>query len=100
MLGPTAPAIGIVGLALYGASAFDERGAITQIDYLEDGNLRIKVAKSPFVTYSIVANVKDTRSVCALGDDDLGADDVEGNVLEIDSYVNEATGETLKDGVF
>ena len=104
MLGPTAPAIGIVALSMYGANAFNERGSITQIDYVTDGehagSLRIKVAKSPFQTYSIIANVKDTRSVCALGEDDLGADDVEGNIMSVDHYVVEATGERQADGVF
>ena len=104
MLGPTAPAIGIVALGMYGASAFNERDVITQIDYIQEGDqagaLRIKIAKSPLQTYSIIANVKDTRSICALGDDDLGADDVEGNILQIHSYVDEATGERHSNGVF
>ena len=38
--------------------------------------------------------------MCALGNDDLGADDVEGNVLAVAEYIEEATGETRKDGVF
>ena len=104
MLGPTYPAIAIVALGMYGANAFNERDSITQIDYVLEGDhagaLRIKIAKSPLQTYSIIANVKDTRSICALGDDDLGADDVEGNILQIDSYINEATGESHVDGVF
>ena len=104
MLGPTAPAIGIVALAMYGASSFNERGSITQIDYVAEGehagSLRLKIAKSPFMTYSVIAKVKETQSVCAVGDDDLGADDVEGNILSCDSYIDEATGETHQNGVF
>jgi len=103
MLGPTAPAVGIVA-PMYGTSAFDERGTITQIDYVAEGehagSLRMKIAKSPFMTYSVIAKVNETKSVCAVGDDDLGADDVEGNVLSCDSFIDEATGETHQNGVF
>lgn len=104
MMGPTAPAIGIVALSLYGATAFNERGAITQIDYLTEGEhagkIRAKVAKSPFMTYSIIADVKDTRSICAVGHDDLGEDDVEGNILEVSHYIDEATGESHQGELF
>lgn len=37
MLGPTAPALGIVGLSLYGAKAFSETKSIAQIDYINEG---------------------------------------------------------------
>ena len=104
LLGPTATAIGIVALSLYGAAAFADRGTISQIDFVQEGEfvgcLRLKVAKSPFFSYTIIAKLKDTRSVCAVGNDDLGADDVEGNVLEVAEYIDEATGEKRTDGVF
>jgi hypothetical protein len=41
---------------------------------------------SPFVTQELTAHVNDMYSVCALGDDDLGADDVESNLLAIQRY--------------
>ena len=43
---------------------------------------------------------QNTRSICALGADDLGADDAEGNVLEVLEYFNESTGQIEKNGLF
>ena len=37
-------------------------------------------------------NPKDTMSLCALGDDDMGGDDLEGNILFAKEYIDEATG--------
>ena len=104
MMGPTAPAVGIVALSLYGARAFNERGTVSRIDYIVEGehagSLRIKVTSSPFMTYNIIAHVKDTKSLCAVGNDDMGADDVDGNILELDSYIDESTGEKHGHSVF
>ena len=104
MLGPTAPAIGIVGLSIYGARAFSETMSISQIDYINEGEyagqLRLKISKSPIMSYNIIAKPQAVRSVCALGNDDMGADDVEGNVVAVDQYFNEETGQVEKDSVF
>ena len=41
-----------------------------------------------------------TMSVCALGDDDMGADDSEGSILLAASYIDESTGVSMQDGLF
>ena len=38
--------------------------------------------------------------MCALGNDDLGADDCEGNVVSVAEYFNEETGEKESNAVF
>lgn len=80
-VGPTIPLIGLTATAFYGMTSFLETSTIKSIESLEDGNLRFTIFKSPFVTYTITANVKSIRSICSLGDDDIGADDTETNVI-------------------
>ena len=100
MMGPAAPAVGIVALAYYGSARFAERNTISQIDFVDDGKVKLKITKSPFMTYNVIAEPKNMRSVCSLGNDDFGEDNLEGNVVTVDEYLNEETGETERDAVF
>ena len=96
MLGPTLPMISIVGAAMVGARALNEQGMISRIDYLAEGEfknqIRVTVNKSPFSYSTVIMNPKNTMSLCALGDDDMGGDDLEGNILFAKEYIDEATG--------
>jgi len=87
MLGPTIPTLGLMGSLIYGAKAFHETDSISRIDYITEGEfagqLRATIQKSPFVSYTIVMNPKNTMSICAVGADDLGEDDADGNVLQV-----------------
>lgn len=49
---------------------------------------------------SIVVDPRQARSVVSLGNDDIGQDDTDGNIVEIASAIDEATGETIEGGVF
>lgn len=104
MLGPALPTIGIVMSAMYGARAFNMKNVVSQIDYIQEGEhigkLRMKVYKSPFSSMNIVINPKFTMSVCAVGADDVGEDDAEGNLLYCQEYLNEDTGVPARDGYF
>ena len=104
MMGPAAPAVGIVALAAYGAGRFAERNTIAQIDFVREGEhsgkLRLKITKSPIMTFNIVTEAKSIRSICSLGNDDFGEDNLEGNIVEVDEYLNEETGETERNAVF
>ena len=104
MMGPAAPAVGIVALAAYGAGRFAERNTISQIDFVREGEhsgkLRLKITKSPIMTFNIVTDAKCIRSICSLGNDDFGEDNLEGNIVEVDEYLNEETGETERNAVF
>jgi hypothetical protein len=88
MLGPVIPMIGLTAGALYGMMQFNEREVISSIESVGDGTLKITVLKSPLVSYEIRANVKDIKSVCSVGDDDLGADDVDGNIVQVSEYTD------------
>lgn len=98
-VGPTLPLIGLAATALYGMTSFQESQTIKSIESLEDGNLRFTIFKSPFVTYTVTANAKYIRSICSLGDDDIGADDTETNVIYLKKY-QDSNGEHQVDGVF
>ena len=104
MVGPVIPMAGIVGAALYGARSLVETDMISRIDFVTEGEfkgqLRATVQKSPFVSYTIIMNPKWTKSICALGDDDMGADDTDANILQADEYMDESTGEFKRHGVF
>lgn len=104
MMGPTLPTFAIVCASLYGARSFADQSMISRIDYVMEGEfagqLRATVQKSPFVSYTIVMSPANTMSVCAVGADDLGEEDAEGNVLSVSEYVVESTGKKEKGGIF
>ena len=45
-------------------------------------------------------NPRYTTSICALGDDDIGADDTEANILMASEYLDESTGVAMRNGFF
>ena len=45
-------------------------------------------------------NPKHTKSICAVGEDDLGADDTEANILMASEYLDESTGVAMRNGFF
>lgn len=91
--------IGLAATAFYGMSSFDESSTVSSIESLENGELRLTILKSPFVSYTITTNIKNVQSVCALGDDDMGADDCEGNIIHVSKYTD-AEGNHHEQGVF
>lgn len=62
--------------------------------------LRCRISQSPIVSYTVIVNPSKARSVCAVGADDLGEDDADGNILAFDEYIVESTGKIEKDGSF
>ena len=56
------------------------------------GHLKLKIAKSPFVSHDIIACPRDVYSMVALGADDLGADDTERSLIAVDKYISAASG--------
>lgn len=90
MLGPTIPYVGIAGAIAYAAKGVSEGNYISRMEWVREGDhrncLRIKVQTTPFVSHTIIANPSKTRSVCSIGNDDMGADDTEANIIEIKEY--------------
>lgn len=99
MFGSIAPVAAVVSTAVYGMHKFAEQDTVGSIEHLENGNLKIQISKSPLVSYTITCHQNDIVAVCSVGDDDLGADDVEGNILHIAKFVD-SNGEHRTNGVF
>jgi len=77
---------------------------ISRIEYVTEGEfkgqLRVTVNKSLLSSYTCIMNPKHTMALCSLGEDDMGAEDVEGNILQAKEYFNETDGTNHKDGLF
>lgn len=98
-LGATVPSLGVAAAAVYGMSQFKENNVISAIESAVDGHLKITIQKSPLVSTTITCAIRDVRSICALGDDDMGADDVNGNIVHVAQYAD-SNGDVKQDGVF
>ncbi len=90
-LGTTAPLLGAVVAGVYGMMSFSETQIVNNIKIVKDGSenhgkLDINVGLSAFATTNIIVDPKDVLSICSLGGDDLGVDNVDGNVISINRY--------------
>jgi hypothetical protein len=90
LVGPTIPLFALAATTFYGMRSFNEAEFVSSIESLENGELKITVQKSPFVSYTITTNIKNVQSVCSLGEDDIGADDCEGNIINVSHFVDAA----------
>lgn len=99
MIGPTIPLASVAIASFYGMYSFADSEYVSAIESGENGELKLTIQKSIFVSYEITTNVKSVRSVCALGDDDLGADDCEGNIIHVSHFVD-SNGDHHNEGVF
>lgn len=50
------------------------------------GRLLVKVDDSAFTSSEIIVDIRDIKSICALGNDNFGEDGNDGNVLRISRY--------------
>lgn len=90
MMGPFLPSVAVAGSLVYGMSRFSDRNQISSIESLANGELKITYCTAPLKSETITCHVNDTFSVCALGNDDLGADDVDANLLAIKKHSSSA----------
>jgi hypothetical protein len=88
LMGPTIPLTSVALATFYGMYSFSDKDYISSIESGPNGELKMTIQRSIFVSHQITTNVKSVRSVCALGDDDLGADDCEGNILHVSHFVD------------
>jgi hypothetical protein len=81
--------------ALYGLLAFAESQVVNSIQIIKDGSenhgrLRISINETVLASSEIIVDTRDIKSVVALGNDDLGEDNKDGNVLYIRRYFDKA----------
>ena len=101
MVGPSVGLVAQVCSIFYGMYQFSDSNYVSNIVAMPNGQLKITVKKTILTSYDIITDVQSVRSVVALGQDDMGADDCEGNVIEISKYFIEGQeNELLHNGVF
>lgn len=101
-LGSTIPMVTACFAGLYGLLAFAENQIVNEIRVIDSGDhqgkLIINFALSPFVSQDIFVDVRDIKSVVALGDEELGEHPNDGNIALISKYINDK-GELVEEEI-
>ena len=83
----------ITALCLAGMAQLGGRDqTINTITFVEDGAIEINVQETLLSSKTIVADVSNVIALASLGNDDLGEDDLESNVVLVRNYVDKSTG--------
>jgi len=95
------PAVGMAATLFYGMHKLNTRDNVNSIT-IDDatGNLVLGISRSALSEYKIMVSPTDVKSVVALGQDNLGADDVESNLIQVTNYTDMATGESGMTGQY
>lgn len=84
-LGATVPMVTACLAGFYGLYAFAETEIVNEMRVIESGEhagkLLITKAISPFVSESLIVDVRHIKSVVALGDEELGENSQDGNIV-------------------
>jgi len=79
--------------------AFADQQIVNSIEQVKsgphEGKLLINVATSTFTSRSLICDVRDVMSVFSLGNDDLGDDNLDGNVIQVSRYIDADSGEEV-----
>jgi len=59
------------------------------------GKLKINYQETLLSSKTIIASVNNVMGMVSLGNDDIGEDDVENNVVSVSNYLDTKTGETV-----
>ena len=93
LLGPTLTTSLITLASLGGMHKLNERNYVNSIRLGENsGEVEFNVSTSPFTSRSLVANIKNVQGVFSLGNDDLGEDDLECNVVQLKNVLDKSSG--------
>lgn len=97
MLGPTLTTALITTSSLGGMFKLNEKDCVNSISLGEEaGQIKINVSTSPFTSRTLVANVNDIQAIYSLGNDDMGENDIENNVVSIRTCVDSSTGKVIE----
>ena len=93
LLGPVLTTGLITASSLGGMLKLNDKGYVNSISLGENsGDIEFNVSTSPFTSRNLVANINDVQAVFSLGNDDMGEDDVECNVVQISNALDRSTG--------
>jgi hypothetical protein len=89
-----APAVGLAGMLFYGMHKLNTTNSVNSITIDDStGNLILAISRSAFSETKIMVSPTNVKSVVALGQDNLGADDTESNLIQVTNYTDIASGE-------
>ena len=90
--GSTCTYAAMIGSSFMGMVKFQEKNVINSIETVKEGDklgkLLITISTSPFTSSTIYADPQDVQGVFSVGNDDVGEDDVENNVVHIAKYTS------------
>lgn len=91
--------LGISAASLKGMFSFQEKNVINSIEFVKDGEhvgkVKFNISTSPFTSKNVIADVGNVQGVYSLGNDDMGENDLETNVISLKNYLDCSTGETI-----
>lgn len=96
-----APAVGLAATVFYGMSKLNVSNTVNSITIDDStGNLVLAISRSALSEHKITVSPTNVKSIVALGHDNLGADDVESNLIQVTDYTDMATGESGLSGQY
>jgi len=88
------PAVGLAATLFYGMHKLNVSDTVSSITIDDStGNLVLDIAHSAVSSRKIMVSPTNVKSVVALGQDNLGADDCESNLIQVTNYTDMKTGE-------
>jgi len=93
LLGPTLTTSLMTASSLGGMYKLNDKGSVNSIRLGQNsGDIEFNVSTSPFTSRTLVANINDVQGVFSLGNDDLGENDVEVNVIQLNNCLDSSSG--------
>lgn len=88
--GQTATMLGMSAASVMGMTKFNERNIVNSIEFIKEGEdagkLLFNVSTSPFTSKNVVVSVSDCQAQLSLGNDDIGEDDLEANLVTLKNF--------------
>jgi hypothetical protein len=98
-IGTNLTTLGISIASIKGMFSFDQKDIVNSIEFIQKGEhlgkVLFNIATSPFTSKDIIADIKDVQGVFSLGNDDMGENDLETNVIAIRNFLDCRSGETI-----
>jgi len=93
LLGPTLTTSLMTVGSLGGMMKLNEKGYVNSIRLGKNsGEIEFNVSTSPFTSRNLVAHINNVQGVFSVGNDDLGENDVECNLIELRDALDQSTG--------
>lgn len=84
-LGANLTTLGISVATITGMFSFSEKDVVNSIELVKDGEhqgkVKFNLSTSPFTSKDIIADIGKVQGVFSLGNDDMGENDLETNVI-------------------